>query len=270
MGKISYINASPVYYGLDHGLCPEWLEMAAQPPAVLNLRLKKGEIQLSPISSAFYAMNHKDLLLLPDLSISCQGPVMSVLLASRFELDGLEGKKVLFSQESASAASFMRMIFRQRGIQPDYCVGDVNRDDIFNTSADAVLVIGDAALTKPWDQHFEHVYDLGRLWYEMTGWPFVFAVWAVRRDFAQHHTGEVRQIHELLLASMADGYRHIDAVIKAGSQKLGLSRDLVKTYYEHLFCDLDELKIKAMQHFFDSLSEQGILEEKMTVRFFRS
>src|SRR3989339_790671 len=107
MGKISYINASPVYYGLDNGLLPDWLEMDADVPSALNRKIIEGQIIISPISAAFYAMNHRELLLLPDLSISCHGRVMSVILASRYSIDELSGKTVRLSRESASAASFL-------------------------------------------------------------------------------------------------------------------------------------------------------------------
>ncbi|MCK5099153.1 MAG: ABC transporter substrate-binding protein, partial [Desulfobacteraceae bacterium] len=48
MGKISYINASPVFYGLDHGLLPDWLEMISEPPAVLNRLILNKDIIISP------------------------------------------------------------------------------------------------------------------------------------------------------------------------------------------------------------------------------
>ena len=40
MGKITYINASPVYYGLDHGMTPEWLRLVPDVPAALNHQIK--------------------------------------------------------------------------------------------------------------------------------------------------------------------------------------------------------------------------------------
>lgn len=268
MGKISYINASPVYYGFDHGLLPDWLNMVADVPSVLNRKLKTGQIKVSPISAAFYAMNHQELLLLPDLSISCNGRVLSVLLASKYAIDDLEGKKVMFSRESASAASFLKMIFNQRKVSPVYQVGDVNDFDAVSKSADAVLVIGDAALTHPWNQLFEHCIDLGQLWYEMTQRPFVFAVWAVRRSFALKDPSCVTEIHKLLLASKTQGYQNIDAIVDAGKKKLGIERAIIKEYFDLLYCDLDDQKIKAMGLFFDSLFDQKILNQRASINFF--
>ncbi len=51
-------------------------------------------------------------------------------------------------------------------------------------------------------------------------------------------------------------------------KKLNLPRALVKSYYDHLICDLDPLKVKAMSLFFDSLYDQGILESRAQIKFF--
>lgn len=268
IGKISYINASPVYYGLDHGLLPEWIEMVPDVPSTLNRQIMAGDIQISPISAAFYAMNHNDLLLLPDLSISCHGPVMSVILASNYPLEALNNRNVIFSPESASAASFLQMIFRQKNITPLYRVHPVHDCKVVAQKADAALVIGDSALTQPWHEQFTYCVDLGQLWYDMTQLPFVFAVWVVRKNFAQEHPDKAAGIHRLLLESKTRGYRNIDKVVESGCSRLKLGRDIISRYFKHLYCDLDNEKLNAMKLFFDSLYEQGVLSEKAHIRFF--
>ncbi len=268
IGKISYINDAPVYFGLDHGLLPPWLEMVSDVPAVLNQKIKTGQIKISPVSAAFYAMNYRELLLLPDLSISCNGRVMSVILASNYSIDDLNGKRVIFSRESASAAAFLKMIFRKKKVFPQFEIGPTNNYKQVSKSADAALIIGDAALLHPWGQVFEFCIDLGQLWYDMTNLPFVFAVWVVRRSFAAKNPSLVRDIHKLLLESKDLGYHNIDKVIEAGKNKLGLERSMVKEYFDLLYCDLDDKKIKAMVLFFDFLFEQGILNEKVDIEFF--
>ena len=218
IGKISYINASPVFYGLDHGLLPSWLKMVPDVPSVLNQKIITGQIEVSPISAAFYALNHKELLLLPDLSISCEGRVLSVILASNFLIDDLNNKTVMFSQESASAAAFLKMIFHQRQVNPTFQIGNVSDYQEVSKTADAVLVIGDNALIHPWDQVFEHHIELGQYWYEMTQMPFVFAVWAVRRSFAKKDPLIVKEIHNLFLESKILGYQNIEKIVENGKK----------------------------------------------------
>lgn len=269
MGRISYINASPVYYGLDHGLAPPWLTLVTDVPASLNRQIVEGTVDISPISAAHYAMNHQSLELLPDLSISCHGPVMSVLCASHFPLDDLSGKTVMLTKESATAAAFLKMICSQRGVVPEFVTGAVGNIDRIPSGVDAVLVIGDAALTQPWNDRFPYCLDLGEVWHDMTRMPFVFAIWAVRKQVATAHPDAVTQALELLWASRKSGYRHLDTVIAAGQAKLGLPEALVRKYYQHLFCDMDPSKIQAMTRFFDILYRENILDAPVEIRFFQ-
>ncbi|WP_022669379.1 menaquinone biosynthetic enzyme MqnA/MqnD family protein [Desulfospira joergensenii] len=269
MGRISYINASPVYYGLDRGLAPDWLTLVTDVPAALNHQIRTGEVDISPISAAFYGMNTEDLLLIPDFSISSHREVMSVICASNSSLEELTGKKVLFSRESATGASLLKMIFAMKRIEPELMVGPTNDINRIPEDVEAVMVIGDAALTQPWEDRFSQKIDLGQSWFEMTGLPFVFAVWAVRRSFAREHPDRVKQAVEILCRSREQGYEHIDEVVDRGCSKLGLSRAMLENYYHLLHCDLDRPKIEGMKKFFGLLYEHGILRQPARVEFFQ-
>ncbi len=270
MGKINYINAFPVYYGIDQdeNLLPDWIELIAEPPSDLNRRLVKGEIQISPISSAFYGMHHEELLLLPDLSISCHGKVMSVVLMSRYPIEDLDGKTVILTQESETSAAFVKMILLERDIHPVFETRRVKKLPDVKNSADAVLVIGDTALKEPWESVFDFRIDLGDMWYEMTGMPFVFAVWAVRRTFAQKKPEIVNKVIDLLLESKRQGDGHMNQIIRRGADTLGLKESYIKEYYDCLFCDFDIRKIEALECFFRFLHTQGIFEEEVKAGFF--
>ncbi|MFO7753908.1 MAG: menaquinone biosynthesis protein [Desulfobacteraceae bacterium] len=270
MGKINYINAFPVYYGIDQdeNLLPDWIELIAEPPSDLNRRLVKGEIQISPISSAFYGMHHEEFLLLPDLSISCHGKVMSVVLMSRYPIEDLDGKTVILTQESETSAAFVKMILLERDIHPVFETRRVKKLPDVKNSADAVLVIGDTALKEPWESVFDFRIDLGDMWYEMTGMPFVFAVWAVRRTFAQKKPEIVNKVIDLLLESKRQGDGHMNQIIRRGADTLGLKESYIKEYYDCLFCDFDIRKIEALECFFRFLHTQGIFEEEVKAGFF--
>jgi len=268
MGKINYINASPVFYGLDNGLLPDWLEMVSEPPAVLNNMMISQDLILSPISAAFYGMHHKELLILPDFSISCHGDVMSVMLMSKYPLEELNGKNVVLTDESASAASFLKMIFSLKGIVPIIQTRSIKKINDVENNVDAALVIGDAALTQPWDLLFNYRIDLGDFWYSMTKKPFVFAVWAVQRSFAQKEPEIVKNIVSLLKQSRELGYANIEEIIEAGAEKLKLDKTFVRKYYNHLYCDFDNEKIKALETFFQFLYEENMLQEKVKIELF--
>jgi len=268
MGRINYINASPVYYGLDNGLLPDWIEMTDGAPSVLNGMIKAEKLEISPVSAAFYGMNHKELLVLPDLSISCDGRVMSVVLVSRYPLEQLDKKQVVLTSESATSTALVQLFFAEQGILPFFTTTRLHCLEDIPDNTDAALVIGDAALTQPWERTFEYRIDLGELWQQLTGLPFVFALWVVRRSHARNNPQAVQQALELFHRSRQQGYANIDKVIDTGAEKLNLDRGLVQTYYDLLFCDLDEKKVAALELYFAMLYKNRIFADKVAVEFF--
>ncbi len=267
IGRISYINVAPVYYGLDRTMKPSWLTMVTEPPAVLNGMLERGDIVLSPVSAAAYAKNHDQWKIMPDLSISSFGKVMSVLLVSRCPLEELNGKPVFFTEESATAAALTRYFFAIRKMSPHIETGKITDSARLAEKADAVLVIGDAALTQNWPTHFNHVYDLGDMWKTMTGLPFVFAVWAVRRDFADRHPEKLDIIRSLFRDSKKLGESHKDDIVLNASLKTGLSPELCRTYFNHLFCELGPLFQQGLETFFQGLFDQKIIPSRVRIEY---
>ncbi len=268
MGKIDYINASPVYYGLDHGLKPDWLEMVEGPPAVLNGMIKKNQLAISPVSAAFYGMNHRDLLVLPDFSISCHGRVLSVILMSNFSIKDLHGKNIVLTEDSATGAALVKLIVHQEGVCPNFSKARVRNLEDIPDKADAALIIGDAALTRPWESRFRYRMDLGSVWLEKTGLPFVFAIWVVRRSYAVRHRKMVEDVMDLFYTSRDKGYQNLDKIIKSGADRLRLDEAKIREYYSLLFCDFDNSKIKALGYFFDTLYDLNIFHDKVDLRFF--
>jgi predicted solute-binding protein len=88
-------------------------------------------------------------------------------------------------------------------------------------AADAALIIGDpalrvdpAALTHRW-------LDLGVEWWELTGLPMVFAIWAARPGFAS------RELAVAFADSLSFGLEHFDEIVRheaAGIRRNGGSR----------------------------------------------
>lgn len=265
IGRISYINVAPIYYGLDRELKPDWLAMVTEPPAVLNGMLEAGDIVLSPVSSAAYAKNHRDWMIMPDVSISSHGKVMSVLLASHYPLDKLDRKQVIFTEESATAANLVRYLFAIHKVRPIIDTGKITQASDMARQSDGVLVIGDDALIQQWGDFFAHVYDLGEVWHAMVGLPFVYAVWAVRRDFVQSHPHILSQLKDLFRESKALGDSHQSDIITRASLKTGLTPSLCRDYFHHLNCDFTPLHHEGLAAFFNGLNEHGLIKEPVKI-----
>src|SRR2546430_7548941 len=87
VGRIGYINCYPVYGGIDRGVIPLPADLVTGTPSELNELLAAAELDVSVVSAVEYARNARDYVLLPDLAISCDGPVRSVALFSRRTVD---------------------------------------------------------------------------------------------------------------------------------------------------------------------------------------
>jgi chorismate dehydratase len=221
IGRIGYINCAPVYGAIDHGIValPPGGELVTGTPSELNDLLVAGELDMSVISAIEYARHAKDLLLLPDLAISCDGPVRSVALFSKRAVERLGGSTVLLSASSRTSVALLELLCRDVWkIHPKFAEVRAEAQDLEALAVlphEAVLVIGDAALQLAAAGRYAHRYDLGEEWKRWTGRPFVFAVWAARRAT---DPAAVQRGHKALLESRAWGLAHLDEIARETAQ----------------------------------------------------
>jgi chorismate dehydratase len=194
VGRIPYVNCYPVYRAIDRGIVPLAAELVDGVPTALNRQMAAGALDVSVISAVEYARNANRYLLLPDLAISCDGPVRSVALFSRRRAEELDRRRVVVSRSSMTSAALLELLFEHVwGARPQFVPGDAELSDLDRFDGethDARLVIGDAALlltakrvAKP-SVSYQYAYDLGAEWKAWTGLPFVFAVWVAQRTTA--------------------------------------------------------------------------------------
>lgn len=268
LGRISFINVDPIYYGFEHQNLSDDVEITSAPPADLNRMLAEGTLDISSVSSAAYGIHHRDWRLLPGFSIACSGDVMSVLLVGRVPLDQLHGEKVLVTDDSATAVRLMRLMFFHKGISPCLETRKILSPSQVDDNAGAALVIGDAALRHDWKRHFDFVWDLGDLWARHANLPFVFAVWAVRREFADAHPDRVSKVLDLLHTSRRLGLSAIDTVVKTSAKKLSIDPDITRRYFHNFCYDLDAPQHAGLGAFFNDMHTMRIFREKVPIRFF--
>ena len=221
IGRIGYINCAPVYGAIDRGIValPPGGELVTGTPSELNDLLVAGELDMSVISAIEYARHAKDLLLLPDLAISCDGPVRSVALFSKRAVERLGGSTVLLSASSRTSVALLELLCRDVWkIRPKFAEARAEAQDLEALASlphEAVLVIGDAALKLAAAGTYAHRYDLGEEWKRWTGKPFVFAVWAATRVASP---AAVHRGHAALLESRAWGLAHLDEIARETAQ----------------------------------------------------
>ncbi len=268
IGRISYINVDPVYYLFDHEPIPDGIQVISRSPAVLNQMLSNSELDISSVSTSAFANHSDQWMILPDLSISCYGKVLSVLLVSHHSFEELENQTVLLTEESATAVDLVKLIFSLKGISPEFQRGKVKSPPDLTDSHGAGLVIGDAALKHQWENHFEHVWDLCEIWNHMTGLPFVFGVWAVRKSYAQKYPERVSKILAMFKRSKTEGLRHISDIARRTAEKIGIDPDLSKIYFNSMYYSMSAPELECLKEFFFRLYSQKIIDKKPEVNFF--
>jgi cyclic dehypoxanthinyl futalosine synthase len=176
LSGVSFLNAQPVLHGLLQGLAEDRMHLQLAEPAELARQLFEDEVDagLAPVAAL---ASHGGLEVVPDIAIGCDGPVRSVRIVGDVPLEQMD--EILLDASSRTSV-LARLIVRARrdGDEPRYFARTAKEIVASVGGKTGGLLIGDAALEA--EGRFAHELDLGQAWKELTGLPFVFAVWVAR------------------------------------------------------------------------------------------
>jgi len=271
IGRIPYVNCYPVYGAIDRGAVTLNGTLVTGVPSALNRQMADGGLDISVVSAVEYARDARRYLLLPDLAISCDGPVQSVMLFSRLPAEDLDGRRVIVSRSSMTSVALLEVLFENVwNARPEFIAGDAEMSDIvaFDTEAhDARLVIGDAALVLRGETRprvvdaprasmptYQFAYDLGETWKTWTGLPFVFAVWVAQRTAP---VAEALGVHASLITSRNWGLQHLDELAQQAAQATGVSQPVCHEYLSGLDYGLSYEHLAGLTEFFRRLVAAG-------------
>ncbi len=175
VGIVHYLNSRPLAWGFRRGRMGEGFEVSYLPPAAVADGLAAAELDVGLVPAI-------ELQRIPGLSavagpcVAATREVRSVLLISRREIARI--RRVRLDENSRTSAALVRILLAERyGVTAEYEQAPADLAAMLD-GADAALLIGDPALTV--DRQRYRVLDLAAEWRELTGHPFVFALWAVR------------------------------------------------------------------------------------------
>ena len=258
VGRIPYINCFPVYGAIDRRIVPLDGSLVGGTPSELNRLMGAGALDVSVVSAVEYARDSRRYLLLPNLAISCDGPVRSVLLFAKRRAEELDGARVIVTKSSMTSVNLLELLFQNVWRSaPVYVPGNAEMADVArfaHEDHEARLVIGDAALLLSARDEYPFVYDLGAEWKRWTGQPFVFAVWVAQRTTAV--AGAMR-VHEALTASRDWGLRHLDTLAAQAAGATGIARDVCLEYLSGLDYGLSYAHLAGLTEFFRRLVSAG-------------
>jgi chorismate dehydratase len=262
LGRIPWINCYPVYGAIDRGLVSMPAELVSGTASELNDLLATGALQVSAVSAVEYARNAALYHLLPDLAVTCDGPVHSVALFSKRPVKELTGCTILLSASSRTSVLLLELLCRHRwGIRPRFATARAEAPDLATLAGlphEAVLVIGDAALHLSTRSIYPVRIDFGAEWKEWTGLPFVFAVWAARRDAPGRG---VQAVHRRLLESRAWGLAHLDELAAVAARNTGVAQSVCRAYLDNLDYALSYRHLAGLTDFFRRLAQEGLVPD---------
>ncbi len=169
IGSVPYLNSVPLTRGIEN-------ETVFLPPSQLAEKLRQGELDAALVSITEVLFN--DLYdVLDGVAIASLGEVMSVYLAHTVPLE--EITEIHCDPASLTSVNLLKVILAEHGLAPEFKTLDGYRMEDY---PEAVLLIGNPAIDFRRSEPSHQILDLGAAWYEMTGLPFVYAVWAIRRE----------------------------------------------------------------------------------------
>ncbi|MFI9720261.1 menaquinone biosynthetic enzyme MqnA/MqnD family protein [Streptomyces sp. NPDC052396] len=252
VGHIQFLNCLPLYWGLARTGSLLDLDLTKDTPEKLSERLVRGELDIAPVTLVEFLRHSEQLVALPDIAVGCDGPVMSCVIVSQLPLEKLDGARVALGSTSRTSVRLAQLLLAEKyGVRPDYytCPPDLGA---MMQEADAAVLIGDAALRASLHQAPRlglAVHDLGQMWKDWTGLPFVFAVWAARRDYLDREPLLVSKVHQAFLASRDLSLREVGKVAEQAARWEAFDAGLLERYFTTLDFRFGERQLAGVAEF---------------------
>lgn len=256
---VRYLNTVPLIAGLER-LTEAELVMAA--PSHIAGLVASGAADVGLVSVADLSrQSDPPLAVVPAGMIGCDGPTFTVRLYSSVPFN--EVRRVHIDTESHTSSVLCRLLLKElHGVDTEEIAFDAREHATEGGDwPDTVLMIGDKVVTsRPPEGRYAFEMDLGEAWKELTGLPFVYAVWACR-------AGEADAQRTATAAAVLDRQRshnrtRIDWVVTEHASKFGWPVDEARRYLgELLRYRFDARSREGMERFLSMASAAGMLPE---------
>jgi chorismate dehydratase len=257
IGAVNYLNTKPLICDLER-LAPE-AELILEVPSRLAVMLAEGQLDVAliPVIEYFRAGTYT---IVPDIAIASRGPVLSVTLFSRQPWQAI--RRVALDEGSRTSAALTQILLRKRyGICPELLPLPLN-ESAENIPADAVLLIGDRAMSACLPG-FAHAFDLGQEWYDWTGLPFVYAVWAVREGV------DLGPVADALVQAKRAGVSQTGIIAQREAAGLGLDAGLCRRYLANILrFDLGPREQAGLHHYYQLACELELAPRGIGLEFY--
>jgi chorismate dehydratase len=258
IGKISYANLFPIFYTFEKECDCSSYEFVEGVPSALNKMLGDGVIDVSPSSSIEYLRSPSLYQIINGHSISSEGPIGSIFLFSKKWITELHNSVIYVSSQSETSVVLLDIILRKfYGIQCKLQVSQAPED----SDAEAFLLIGDDALKyrKIVTRYSLLSYDLGEIWYDMTGLPFVFALWIARKELEESKADILNKFINDLNMAKDIALKNLTQIAKYSSMRAFMSEDDIVSYWKRIDYNFTNKHKRGLDLFQQYLKELSCL-----------
>ncbi len=256
IGAVSYLNSRPLIEGLED-LIPS-ANLILDYPSRLADSLSDGRLDVALIPSIEY-FRQPGYEVVSDACVAARGEVLSVKLYCRVHPGDI--RRLALDAGSRTSAALTKIILADRyGVIPQtepLSMESTTRD----SNADAVLLIGDRAMHDP-AESFVEVMDLGQVWYDWTGLPFVFAMWVARQESATDGIDDaLSQARDLGLARVAE-------IAAEEAPRLGLTEAIAHDYLtKNLHYHLTSAERSGLKLFCELAAQHNLVKPDVNIVF---
>jgi len=255
IGEIQYANVYPIFHYLKK-IKDLSLNFIKGVPSYLNRMMIEGVLDSSALSSIIYAKYPDRFTIVPEISISSIKDVKSVNLFSNKGIKDLNGSKIYLTEESGTSIVLLKIIISKFwGIDVEFTNEKMG--------ADAYLFIGDMALFNYYNCSYKFIFDLGKVWYEYTGYPFVYALWLLNRNKVDEVEDFVKRLLEIKTKSKENLAALIDKYIFEG-----LTSYQIIDYWETIDYNLTDKHIKGLLLYYRYAKEIGAIKDFPPLNFY--
>jgi chorismate dehydratase len=237
---------------------PDLVSVRFDVPSICARLLAEGAIDLGMIPSIAY---RPPWSIVPGVCIASEGAVASVALFARRPM-GEVGTIALDVSSETSAALTRILCARVFGTAPRFVPHAPDLAGML-ARADAALLIGDVALFTDARAHEAEKIDLGQVWTDMTGLPFVWAFWAGRPGVAD------REVVEVLQRSADAGMAATDEIAAAYCRNRPDHAAVAARYLrEHLAFRLGSAALEGLRTFYREAAALGLVDRSADLQFY--
>ncbi len=174
---IPYLNALPLTHSFRSG--NSTFSISSDLPSASCNKLAAGQIDAGLVSSVSLP-EIPGIQAVDGVSIASEGPVESVLLFSEKSLEQIHS---IGLDPASRTSNVLIQILMTRWMKKE-CTFHLFHDEIVQgiQKMDAILAIGDRAFRFALENPSLIAMDLATEWKHFTGFPFVFAMWGLRKN----------------------------------------------------------------------------------------